>query len=91
MMTKDTRCFQGDTGEQRAEALTTQMHQPGQDRPQLTRKKTMAEVAVKKTESFWDEIRKMEERVMRRAYDISQGNGSFGRDLDNWLEAERDS
>jgi len=51
----------------------------------------MAEVAVKKTESFWDEIRKMEERVMRRAYDISQGNGSFGRDLDNWLEAERDS
>jgi HSP20 family protein len=50
----------------------------------------MAEVAVKKTESFWDEIQKMEERVMRRAYDISQDNGSFGRDLDNWLEAERE-
>jgi len=50
----------------------------------------MAEVAVQKTESFWDEIQKMEERVMRRAYDISQGNGSFGRDLDNWLAAERE-
>ena len=50
----------------------------------------MAEVPVKKTESFWDEIEKMEERVMRRAYDISQGAGAFGRDLDNWLAAERE-
>ena len=50
----------------------------------------MAEVAVKKTESFWDEIQKMEERVMRRAYDISLGMGSSGRDLDNWLAAERE-
>jgi HSP20 family protein len=50
----------------------------------------MAEVAVKKTESFWDEIQKMEERVMQRAYDIFQVTGSFGRDLDNWLAAERE-
>ena len=50
----------------------------------------MAGVTVKKTESFWDEIQKMEERVTRRAYDISQGTGSFGRDLDNWLAAERE-
>ena len=67
----------------------TRMYQPGQD-DQFKRKKTMAEVAVKKTESFWDEIQKMEERVMRRAYDISLGMGSSGRDLDNWLAAERE-
>jgi HSP20 family protein len=50
----------------------------------------MADVAVQKTESFWDEIQKMEERVMRRAYDIFRDNGSIGRDLDNWLAAERE-
>ena len=51
----------------------------------------MGEVAVKKTESFWDEIQKMEDRVMRRAYDIFRSNGSTaGKDLDNWLAAERE-
>ena len=51
----------------------------------------MGEVAVQKKESFWDQLQKMEDRVMRRAYDIFRGNGSeFGKDLDNWLAAERE-
>ena len=51
----------------------------------------MGEVAVRKTESFWDQIRKMEDRVMRRAYDIFRDNGSsVGKDLDDWLAAERE-
>lgn len=53
----------------------------------------MGEVAVQKKEreSLWDELQKMEERVMKRAYDIFRGNGSiFGNDLDNWLSAERE-
>jgi HSP20 family protein len=53
----------------------------------------MGEVAVQKREreSLWDEFQKMEERVMKRAYDIFRGTGSvFGKDLDNWLSAERE-
>jgi HSP20 family protein len=51
----------------------------------------MGEVAVQKKESLWDDIRKMEDRIMCRAYDLFRGNGSvFGRDLDDWLTAERE-
>jgi len=53
----------------------------------------MGEVAVQKKEkeSFWDELQKMEDRIMKRAYDIFRGSGSrFGKDLDNWLAAERE-
>ena len=51
----------------------------------------MGEVAVQKKDSFWDQIQKMEDRIMRRAYDIFRGNGSeFGKDLDHWLAAERE-
>jgi len=51
----------------------------------------MAEVAVQKAESFWDQTQKMEDRVMCRAYDIFRGNGSsIGHDLDDWLAAERE-
>ena len=51
----------------------------------------MGEVTVQKKESVWDELQKMEERVMQRAFDIFRGNGSvFGKDLDNWLAAERE-
>src|SRR5262249_1100170 len=52
---------------------------------------TMAEVAVQKKGSVWDEIQKMEERVMQRAHEIFQGNGSIlGNELDDWLAAERE-
>ena len=51
----------------------------------------MGEVAVQKKDSFWDQIQRMEDRIMRRAYDIFKGNGSeVGKDLDNWLTAERE-
>ena len=51
----------------------------------------MGDVAVQKRESVWDELRKMEEQIMQRAFDIFQGNGSvLGKDLDNWLAAERE-
>lgn len=50
----------------------------------------MAEVAVRKSESFLDQMEKMEERIMRRAHDIFSGTGSLGKDLDNWLAAERE-
>jgi HSP20 family protein len=51
----------------------------------------MGEVSVQKRESVWDQLQKMEDRIMRRAYDIFRGNGSiFGSDLDNWLAAERE-
>ena len=62
---------------------------PGPGLPPDYRKVTsMREVAVQKAESFWDQFQKVEERIMRRAYDIFQGNGSvFGQDLDDWLAA----
>src|SRR5687767_6897804 len=53
----------------------------------------MGELAVQKKEkeSVWDELQKVEDRIMRRAYDIFRSSGSlFGRDLDNWLTAERE-
>jgi HSP20 family molecular chaperone IbpA len=51
----------------------------------------MAVVAVKKSDSFWDQIQKMEERVMHRAHEIFRGNGAnSGNDLDHWLTAERE-
>ena len=52
----------------------------------------MAEtLPIKKTTSIFDEIEKMRDRIMKRAYDIFQINGSiFGRDLDHWLTAERE-
>lgn len=51
----------------------------------------MGEVVVKKTETVWDQLQKMEDRIMKRAYDIFRGGGSeTGKDLDNWLAAERE-
>lgn len=51
----------------------------------------MAEVAVQKKESVWDDLQKMEDRIMKRAYDIFCGKGSIlGQDLEDWLAAERE-
>lgn len=47
-------------------------------------------IPVKTTESIFNEIDKMRERVMHRAFEIFSSNGSlFGRDLDDWLQAEQ--
>jgi HSP20 family protein len=52
----------------------------------------MAEpVAIRKTSSIFDEVNDMNDRIMRRAYEIFEGNGGLlGRDLDNWLQAEQE-
>jgi HSP20 family protein len=50
----------------------------------------MGEVVVQKKETVWDELQKMEERIMQRAFDIFRSNGVFDKDLDNWLAAERE-
>src|SRR5262245_27421987 len=52
----------------------------------------MAEsVAICKISSILDEMYQMQDRIMRRAYDIFERNGRvFGRDLDHWLQAERE-
>ncbi len=52
----------------------------------------MAEsVATRKISSILDEMNQMQDRIMRRAYDLFEQNGRlFGRDLDHWLQAERE-
>jgi HSP20 family protein len=46
---------------------------------------------VKKTESIFDELNNMHDRIMKRAFEIFDGNGQvFGRDLEDWLQAERE-
>jgi len=52
----------------------------------------MAEpVAIRKISSILDEMNQMQDRIMRRAYDIFEQNGRLlGRDLDHWLQAERE-
>jgi len=51
----------------------------------------MGDVAVQKSETLWDQIRRMEERITQRAHEIFQANGSnFGRELDDWFQAEKE-
>jgi HSP20 family protein len=52
----------------------------------------MAEtLPIRKTKSIFDEIETMHDRIMRRAYDIFSSNGGvFGKDIDHWLQAERE-
>lgn len=46
---------------------------------------------VVKQESLFDEMEKTFHTLARRAYEIFDGNGRvFGRELDNWLQAERE-
>src|ERR1700688_2255219 len=46
---------------------------------------------IKKTKSVFDELNHLHDQIMKRAYEIFDGNGQeFGKDLDHWLEAERE-
>ena len=48
-------------------------------------------VPVRKTSSIFDEWKRMQNQVMRRAYDIFERNGHpFGRDFDHWIQAEHE-
>jgi len=51
----------------------------------------MATLPVKKTESILDELNQLQDRIMKRAFEIFDSNGrEFGSDLENWLQAERE-
>ncbi|HET9129577.1 MAG TPA: DUF2934 domain-containing protein, partial [Terriglobia bacterium] len=55
------------------------------------KRKVATTVPTRKTESIFDELRQMEERIMKRAFEIFDGNGHVdGKDLDDWLQAERE-
>ena len=48
-------------------------------------------VAIHKTPLISDEVKTIRDRIMRRAYEIFEQSGSvFGRDLDNWFQAEQE-
>jgi HSP20 family protein len=48
-------------------------------------------LSIKKTSSIFEEIERLKDQITRRAYDIFTGNGSsIGKDLDDWLAAERE-
>ena len=48
-------------------------------------------LVIRKTSSVFDEVNEIQERITRRAYEIFERNGGvFGRELDNWLEAEEE-
>jgi len=48
-------------------------------------------VPIRKPSSIVDQMREMQDRIMRRAYEIFEHNGSrLGQDMDNWAQAERE-
>jgi HSP20 family protein len=48
-------------------------------------------VPIRKSKSIFDEVERMRDRIMRRAYDIFTSNGSFfGKDFEDWMQAERE-
>jgi HSP20 family protein len=54
-------------------------------------RKVATTVPTRKTESILDELRQMDERITKRAFEIFDGNGHIdGKDLDDWLRAERE-
>ena len=48
-------------------------------------------VPIRKSSSILDQMKDMQDRIMRRAYEIFEQNGNMlGRDLENWTQAERE-
>jgi|SRR5215470_14946245 len=45
---------------------------------------------VRKAESVFDEIERLNQQIMRRAYEIFAAGGGVSNELDNWLSAERE-
>jgi HSP20 family protein len=45
---------------------------------------------VRRTESIVDELNALHEQIQKRAYEIFMADGRFGRDVENWLAAERE-
>jgi HSP20 family protein len=54
-------------------------------------KKMADTVPVRKLSSIHNEMKEIQDRIMRRAFEIFKTSGStLGRDLENWTEAERE-
>jgi HSP20 family protein len=49
-----------------------------------------ATLSVKKRESIFEELNSLHDRIMQRAFEIFDEKGHFGKDMDNWLQAERE-
>ena len=50
-----------------------------------------ATLPIKKTESIFDELKEMQDRIMHRAYSLFETRGkALGRDLEHWLAAEHE-
>ena len=48
-------------------------------------------VPIRKSPSILDEMKNIQDRIIRRAYEIFEQNGSaLGQDLENWTQAERE-
>src|SRR5688572_17250530 len=48
-------------------------------------------VPIRRPSSILDQMKEMQDRIMRRAYEIFEQNGSMlGQDLENWTQAERE-
>jgi len=48
-------------------------------------------VPIRKTSSVFDQIKEMQDRIMRRAYEIFEHSGGApGRDFENWAQAEHE-
>jgi HSP20 family protein len=48
-------------------------------------------VPIRKPSSVFDQMKEMQDRIMRRAYEIFEQNGNqLGRDLEHWTQAERE-
>ena len=48
-------------------------------------------VPIRKTTSVFNQMKDMQDRIMRRAYELfEQHGGALGRDLQNWTEAEHE-
>ena len=45
---------------------------------------------VRKAESVFDEIERLNQQIMRRAYEIFAAGGGVSNELDNWFAAERE-
>jgi HSP20 family protein len=59
--------------------------------PDPDKEKTMATLPVRQKDSIFDQLNDLETRITQRAFEIFNRNGQvFGRDLEDWLEAERE-
>ena len=48
-------------------------------------------VPIRQPSSIFDQMRDVQDHIMRRAYEIFERNGRpFGNDFDNWMQAERE-